>query len=238
MNLHLIKQYINTKEPNVTDEDILDALQDINNILDGYIQRVGTLEFNSPQKPGYYEQFLKSIQKLDRCIGGTVLPTEGECDCSTTPDPVVPIISCEGATDSLYLRVLLNRVEFGGKFTVYDAESNAIIVNVDGTAFTGALDFVEALNINPDYINKLDFITFAPTSYYADNSVEGIFQIKNIHTSNIRLNVDVHDMGSGQNNLTTLGILVLQPNTPALVFNENDFNESKYNLSACLSPAM
>ncbi len=66
----------------MTDEDILNALEDINSTLDGYIQRVGTLEFNSPQKPEYYEQFLKSIQKLDRCVGGTVLPTEEECGCS------------------------------------------------------------------------------------------------------------------------------------------------------------
>lgn len=76
----------------MTDEDILNALQDINNILDGYIQRVSTLEFNSPQKTSYFIQFLKSIEKSERCIGGIVLPTEGECDCSTTPDPVIPII--------------------------------------------------------------------------------------------------------------------------------------------------
>ena len=153
-------------------------------------------------------------------------------------DEVEPpsLIGCDGATDSLYLRVLLNRVEFGGKFTITDAESSEIIVSIDGTGFLEAPDFVEALNINPAYVDKLDFITFAPTSYYADGTVQGLFQIKNIHTSNIRLNVDLRDMGSGQNNLTTLGILVLQPNTPALVFNENDSMESKYNLSACLAP--
>lgn len=83
----------------MTNEDILNALEDINSILDGFIDRVGTLEFNRPQKPEYYKQFLKSIKKVDRCIGGVLLPTEGECGCSTEPEnPEVPIISCEGAT--------------------------------------------------------------------------------------------------------------------------------------------
>ena len=173
---------------------------------------------------------------------GTVITTSAQgsnvVEYTLVDEVEPPVISCEDATDSLYLTILLNRVELGGKFTVYDAESNVIIVTIDGTDFLEAPDFVQALNtnINPDYVDKLDFITFAPTSYYADMTVQGIFQIKNIHTSNIRLNVDLRDMGSGQNNLTTLGILVLQPNTPALVFNENDFMESKYNLSACLAP--
>ncbi len=70
----------------MNEEDILNALEDINSILDGYIQRVGTLEFNSSEKPEYYKQFLKSIQKLDRCIGGVVLPAAEECDCPTEPE--------------------------------------------------------------------------------------------------------------------------------------------------------
>lgn len=79
----------------MTDEDILNALQDINNILDGYLERVAVLKFNNPQKPEYYEQLLKAIKKVDRCVGGTVLPVEGGC-CT---DPEIPTISCEGATD-------------------------------------------------------------------------------------------------------------------------------------------
>lgn len=82
----------------MTDEDILNALQDINNILDGYLERVAVLKFNNPQKPEYYEQLLKAIKKVDRCVGGTVLPVEGEC-CA---DPEIPTISCEGATTDIY----------------------------------------------------------------------------------------------------------------------------------------
>ena len=70
----------------MTDEDILSALKDINSILDGYIERVNSLEFNNPETPEYYKQFLKSIQKLDRCIGGVVLPAAEECDCPTEPE--------------------------------------------------------------------------------------------------------------------------------------------------------
>ena len=70
----------------MTDEDILNALEDINSTLNGYIQRVGTLEFNNPETSKYYKQFLKSIRKVDRCIGGVVLPTLGGCDCSTEPE--------------------------------------------------------------------------------------------------------------------------------------------------------
>lgn len=87
----------------MNEEDILNALEDINSILDGFIERVNTLEFNRPQKPEYYKQFLKSIRKVDRCIGGVVLPVEGECDCSTTPNPEVPIISCDGATNNIFI---------------------------------------------------------------------------------------------------------------------------------------
>lgn len=117
----------------MTDEDILNALEDINSILDGYIERVNRLEFNNPETPKYYKQFLKSIQKLDRCIGGIVLPTEGECDCPTTPDtgnPEVPIISCEGATEQIEI---FPDLDYGD----YDGYSGTIHwdVEVDGTLY-------------------------------------------------------------------------------------------------------
>ena len=90
-------------------EDILNALKDINSILDGYIERVNTLESNNPEKSEYYKQFLKSIRKVDRCIGGVVLPTSGGCDCSTEPE--TPATSCGCATTNISFNSLKERID-------------------------------------------------------------------------------------------------------------------------------
>lgn len=149
-------------------------------------------------------------------------------------------ISCEGATENIHLAIQLDRAGNGGKFKLINPENSDVIIEVDGDVLIDGQDFAEVLNnlIAQPYSSMLEIASFAPTEYDANAfTVRGYIAFINKYSSDIRLEFDVRKIGPTASYKTTFGVAVLMPNTPCLVWNENNSDEAIYNISACLGIA-